>query len=64
MNGDQKLEGISHDYIVSFKRPLLLKYQPSGEGSTHSLPATPHHLLNTKWPTGSEDKSNRMLLDP
>ena len=64
MNGDQKLEDISHDYIVSFKRSLLLKYQPGGEGGTHSLPATPHYLLNQKWPTGSGNKSNRMLLDP
>ena len=28
------------------------KYQPSGEGGTRSLPATPRRLQNPKWPTG------------
>ena len=28
------------------------KYQPSGKGGTRSLPATPHHLQNPKWPPG------------
>ena len=52
-----------------------LEYQPSGEGDTRSLPATPatlhcalpataHRLLDQKWPTGSENKSNTKLLDP
>ena len=29
-----------------------LIYQPSGEGGTHSLPATPYRLENPKWPPG------------
>ena len=28
------------------------EYQPSGEGGTHSPPATPHRLQNPKWPPG------------
>ena len=48
------------------------KYQPSGEGDTHSTRAMPHHLqhftacllLNPKWSTGSGNKSNPMFLDP
>ena len=31
---------------------FLLKYQPSSPGGTRSPPATPHHLLNPKWPPG------------
>ena len=33
------------------------KYQPSGEGGTRSPPATPHRLLNPKWPMRSGDPS-------
>ena len=34
-----------HQYLES-------KYQPSGEGGTHSPTATPHRLQNKKWPPG------------
>ena len=27
-----------------------------------ALPATPHHLLNSKWPTGSGNMSNPRFL--
>ena len=36
------------------------KYQPSGEGCTCSMPVTPHHLQNPKWPLGGAKKTDRV----
>ena len=40
------------------------EFFPSGKGDTRSSPATPQRLLNPKWPTGSGNKLNSMLLNP
>ena len=46
------------------KDDKLRVYQPSGKRSTCSPSATPHRLLNAKWPTGSGNRSTPRLLDP
>ena len=37
---------------LTIKMSFKSEYQPSGEGGTRSLPATPHGLHNSIWPPG------------
>ena len=56
--------------IFFTKNSYFLQYQPSGDGGTRSPPATPHslqhhhRLLNSKWPTGSGNKSTLCYWTP
>ena len=39
-------------FIKTAIQQKVNEYQPSGEGGTRSLPATPQRLQNPKWPPG------------